>query len=657
MTSAQPQSPRIHLEVSPTHQGSAAGDRAVFVIAIENRSDEAQSQTLTIDGLPAGWYTLDFDERRRSFPREQRNSTLLISIPENTPAQLHQFQVIVRAETEQSTVSCSLDVLQRAASSPTPEELTQQSQIPAPGLSMTPGSIVWQDEAQGSERLTLVVRNVGSQDATYSFTLEGLEAGWYTLIDRLIVPARQATEVDIEVHPPARARQGDHVFRVRAAVDGNADVFAEAAGRLTIQPFDRARTPAPPGTAAIPEAARPTASPALPPDVSLAPRPTFRFGPGEPPARAVVTIQNKSTLVEHYEIQIVGIEEDWYQLTPSEARLEPGGTTQVQLLLTPKAGPGFPAGDYPFRIRVAPRSFPDSFAEIGAVITIIGVAAFDARLTPVQTQGRKEKFKLTLVNTGAVQLNLWMDGSDPEGALKFKFPPPPTLDPGDEAVVPVWVGARRNGLVGRPETYDFRLRVLPAGGQSTSAKSFDARMVHQPFLSARFFALSLLLMLLVTTIGVILALGTSSVSNAATWVKCGMDDDFQQVRGGDVLIKTECGGADIPEQLGTNAVVPSVVPSATAAPGVTPTAAPACTPSGNVKVGDNVIVVRLTRIRANPGTGNQGVLQVLTVDKPGTITEGHRCADGLTWWKVKLDNVEGWAAERDENNTELIKKQ
>jgi hypothetical protein len=70
-----------------------------------------------------------------------------------------------------------------------------------------------------------------------------------------------------------------------------------------------------------------------------------------------------------------------------------------------------------------------------------------------------------------------------------------------------------------------------------------------------------------------------------------------------------------------------------------------------------VVVLRLTRVRDNPGTGNQGVLQVLAADKPGTVTEGHRCADGLTWWKVKLDNVEGWAAERDENNTELIKKQ
>ncbi|HWO73982.1 MAG TPA: SH3 domain-containing protein, partial [Dehalococcoidia bacterium] len=451
-------------------------------------------------------------------------------------------------------------------------------------------------------------------------------------------------------------RPGEYPFRVRATVSGLEDVYTEASGSVSVtepaatQPRQRPQpSPQPPPTP------RPSASPVLPPELTLSPRSTFRFGPGEVATPAVITVQNKSSLIERYQIQILGLPEEWYNLDRAEVSLQPGASVQVPLRLTPKPGPSFPAGDYPFQIRVAPHSFPESFAEIGAIISIIGVAAFDARLTPAQTQGRKEKYKLTLVNTGAVPLSLWMEGTDPGGACKFKFPPPPTLEPGQEAVVPVWLGARRNGLVGKPETYDFRLRVLPAGAQSGAAKSFDARLVHQPFLTPRFAALSLLLAALITVIGVILALGTSSVSSVSAWVKCNMDDDFQEVRGGPVLIKEDCGGAPIPEQKGTPvAASPTPPPAATPSPTTQPPQPAACTPTGTIAVGMQVTVVSSTNIRQAPGLQGQ-IIRTIRADTPASVTAGHQCADNLTWWRVNLGDVEGWAAEVDPNGVVLVR--
>jgi hypothetical protein len=314
---------------------------------------------------------------------------------------------------------------------------------------------------------------------------------------------------------------------------------------------------------------------------------------------------------------------------------------------------------------VAPHSFPDSFAEVGGVISIAGIAAFDARLTPVQTSGRKEKFKLTLLNTGGVPLNLLIEGSDPEGMCSFNYLPPPNLEPGDQNVVPIWVGARRSGIVGQPKSFDLQLKVAPAGGASTTARTFNARFVHEPFLSSRMLSLSALFAAVALIIGMVFVIGTSRVSHAFTVVSCGFDDDYQEFKGGPVLVREKCGGAAIPCQKGFCAangqtVVPTT-PTATARPGTpSPTPGPTATtgpppcvtaPDIRLAVGSNVTLKDDARIRADAG-----VNQTITGrgnNRPGVVVSGPKCVDNLVWWEVD-SGQRGWTAERDENGVQLI---
>ena len=657
-----PESPHLGVDGAPVHQRVGPGEKAIYAITIENRSDEAQTQSLELQGLPQEWYTLEFAERRVAFPREQRSATLIVSVPEDAQLHLHRFRVVARAGAEESAVQCSLEVLAQsgAALAGPSEPQTETEGGPAlplpPGVTLSPTLVTWEGETGEEERLAVTVRNVGNQDAEYSVFVEGLAADWYTLPPKVRVPAGEGLETQLRIHPPARAKSGDYLFKVRVAVDEHPDIAAETQGHLTVSPPEpkpRRRPPPPaeePTKAEAPKTPDVSKTPVLPPEVSLAPRTTFRFSPGEVSAQAIITVANKSRLIERYELQVLGIPEEWYGLSTFDLRLDPGGTAQVPLRLTPRPGPGHPAGEYSFRVKVAPHRFPDSFAEVGARITIIGVPAFDARLSPAQSQGRKEKFKLTLVNTGAVPLSLWMEGSDPEGMCKFKFPPPPNLDPGQEAVVPVWVGAQRNGLLGPPETFDFRLRVSPAGAESTAAKAFDARFVHKPFLSLRFAFLSLFLALLATIVGVVIALGPPRIGDGFTWIGCRIDDDYQKVKGGFVFRKQECGGAPEAEQSalaqGTPIATPAAVATGTAGPN-------GCQPAGNVRAGIEVEVIRGTRIRESAGTSG-AVLDTLGDARQATVLEGYQCADGLTWWKVKAGNLEGWAAERDEKGTQLL---
>ena len=156
----------------------------------------------------------------------------------------------------------------------------------------------------------------------------------------------------------------------------------------------------------------------------------------------------------------------------------------------------------------------------GGTLSVVGTTSFDALVSPLQAQGRNERYKVTLRNVGTQPISLWIEGADREGMCRFDYPPPPNLEPGEERVLPVNVGVRRNRLVGRAETYDFGLRVLPAGGESTSARNFDARLIHEPYLTGRMLKWTLIFALVVIAIGIVIGIGPGRLLDAGDWARC-----------------------------------------------------------------------------------------------------------------------------------------
>ena len=551
---------------------AAPGDQTVFVITVENRSDSAQAQTVAVQGLPEAWCTLTFDEQRRAFPGEQRSATLAIAIPADAARDLMSFQVVARAGSDESSAALSLDLTDAtpspapepeppvavAAPSPvlTPEPAPEPEPVVAPiapeppppplppQLFLTPALTVWRDSPDGSERVTLRVRNIGGAEVEYAVTVSGIAAAWFTHTPRLRVPPGETLETLVALHPPAGAARRDYPYRIKVEVEGFADAFAEAEGWLSLPaaaPTPTAPTPTPaPAPATPPRAAPPPAQRVQPPEISLAPGSTFQFNTSNDTRQSILSIQNRSQLIERYLIQVEGLPDDWFGLSISEVTLDPAARAQVPLRFTPHLNPGAPAGEYSGRVRVSPQRAPESATEIEVLLVIVGVAAFDARITPVMVEGRKQKISLTLQNTGAVPLDLNLTGWDPEGLCKFKMPPSVSLIPAQEMVMPIVVGAKRNGIVGPPETFDFRL-TLSTPGQPHNGRSFDARFVHKPLLGFRPLFLILFVLFLVTASALIITLGHNKVGDGVTWVGCKLDDKYQIARGFEEK-KPECGG-------------------------------------------------------------------------------------------------------------------
>jgi uncharacterized membrane protein len=667
------QSPLLRVTIEPPSQRVRAGDQAVFVITLENRSEEAQTQSISIGGIGPDWYRLEFDSQRLAFPREQRSANLYVSVPSNATPGNFQVEVMASGGSASSRATCDLEVTPAAGQGSGGgggggRQQQRSLSAEAAVITLTPSEVVWMNEQQGFERLVMRVRNPGPVNAEYALNVDGLERGWYTVPSRVRVPAGQTMDYELRLEPPARARPGDYAFTLNSRVEGVPATETQVAGKLTVGSTERAqagqRGVAPLTSDQQPVEPRVASEPALPPEISLSPRTSFRFAQGEVAAQAILTVQNRSRLIERYVVTMSGLSEEWYTFTTTEVRLEPGGSTQIPLRLTPKVTADYPAGNYDFRIRVAPVSYPDSFAEVGGVVTIAGVASFDARLTPAQTSGRKEKFKLTLLNTGGVPLSLWLEASDPEGLCKFKYPPPPNLEPGQEAVVPIWVGANRQGFAGSPKRLDFRLRVSPAGGTSQQARSFDARFVHTPFLGGKMLGYAFLLAIIAMIAGVALSMGETRVSQAVTTLKCGWDDDYQEVERGPVFVKEECSGAPIACQKGfcpgqAQASTTPTGPTATPRPGqatntpVANTPVPGCASGVGLATGRNVTVVSDGLIRN--AAGIRGSVVGRGENRPATITGGPECVDNLVWWQVDLGGgVTGWTAERDQNNNQLL---
>ena len=428
------------------------------------------------------------------------------------------FRVQARAGDERSFAECAVEVLGLEPAAGAPDLDEEDGRPPPPGIALAPGEASVEGGGGNETTVILSVRNVGSRETEYSLTLRGVDASWYRLPAKLRVPAGETIDSQLVLRPTASASSGVYPFEVNAIVDAAPDVGAQSAGKLTI--LAPAAEPSEPSQPAPSQARATAAAAAVPPAVALGPETTFSFGPGQITEEAVVTIGNRSRLLEGYSVAVDGLPVGWFRLGASEVRLDPGASQRVSVRLTPRPGSEHPAGRYEFRVRVVPHGSDDAFTEVGGVLDVEGTTAFDARIAPLQAQGRREKYKVTLRNTGTLPVSLWIEGTDREGMCRFDYPPPPNLQPGEERVLPVRVGVRRNRFIGRPETYDFGLRVTPAGEESSAARVFDARLTHQPFLTRRLLRWTVLIAFLVIAVGVIVSLGPGRLLDGSDWMRC-----------------------------------------------------------------------------------------------------------------------------------------
>lgn len=178
-----------------------------------------------------------------------------------------------------------------------------------------------------------------------------------------------------------------------------------------------------------------------------------------------VMLQNTTNTVEHFQLQIQGIPNDWVSAPPTPLQLMPGASGSIPITFHPPMQSTTTAGDHPYNVRVTSQERGMEIARSSGTLSISAYHRFTLDLMPARITNGKI-INLTVRNQGNSAESIMITPRDRAAAIRFE-PSSATLNinPGQEEVVrfqanqafPKWLGAN--------EMLPFELRAVSRMGQ------------------------------------------------------------------------------------------------------------------------------------------------------------------------------------------------
>jgi hypothetical protein len=233
------------------------------------------------------------------------------------------------------------------------------------------------------------------------------------------------------------------------------------------------------------DSARASLTPPSSVSVELAPA-RVEMEPGGTPIEVVATVQNLSNVVEQYAIEVSGLDSDWYTAPVTSVSLFPQDRDQVRISLHPPRRQGLRAGSYPFRVVARARNGTAQQSAAG-VLDVRGVAVYRiVDLAPRRLTARgKGDYRVQIANTGAADVRLALEGSDPDNACTYRFPKQaePLVAAGAKGDYPVVVRPKKRPWVGPEQSYDFIISARPTDARG-EPQMVSGQFTHKPLFRA-----------------------------------------------------------------------------------------------------------------------------------------------------------------------------
>ncbi len=140
----------------------------------------------------------------------------------------------------------------------------------------------------------------------------------------------------------------------------------------------------------------------------------------------VLSLRNRSHVVDEFDISVVGLKQDWLRL-PFPVRLLPGEQRQVELHISVPQGVVASAGEHRFTVIAMSVSGGQQVTANGLLI----VRPFSSAALLLHPSSARRDFNVRLQNTGNADRQFALEAHDDEDVLRFSFgTPAPSLSPG-----------------------------------------------------------------------------------------------------------------------------------------------------------------------------------------------------------------------------------
>jgi hypothetical protein len=194
----------------------------------------------------------------------------------------------------------------------------------------------------------------------------------------------------------------------------------------------------------------------------------------------VVRVRNRGTIVDQFDIKVVGPTGRWATVDPSSLRLFPDKEGEARITFRPPRAPDPMADVYPFGIAVRAASDASaSTVEEGHV----AVAPFVQLTSEVVPQTSRGVFggshDVTVHNVGNAVAEVTVNASDPDRLLNFEVVPPRAgLKPGGSATVRAKVKPKSSFFMGGAKRIPFSIQVdEPSAGSYQIPATIEQRPI------------------------------------------------------------------------------------------------------------------------------------------------------------------------------------
>jgi hypothetical protein len=229
---------------------------------------------------------------------------------------------------------------------------------------------------------------------------------------------------------------------------------------------------------------------------------------------AEISVLNTGTIVDQFEIDVIGAPAAWAYVEPSVMSLFPNTQQVATIRFRPPLSHEVPPGPTPFAVRVVPTNSPDHCVTEEGMLVLAPFKDVAVEMIPTAVEGRiRAKAHLAVDSRGNFPFTVLIQASDPAAALVIRARPA-TLDlrPNQASFAQIYLVPRRRHLKGGVKQHRFKVLVDDAG---TTIASIDGQMSQPPLLPKWLIALLILLIALLVWLLILRPVIKDTASSAA----------------------------------------------------------------------------------------------------------------------------------------------